>query len=76
MKGIKRFSESFHHLGKMLETVTSLMERFLELFEVDVSSKVILPTENAGWLGFGRDIMSLASITTTVDIVGLSAASS
>lgn len=60
----------------MLETVTSLMERFLELFDVDAPSKVILPTENAGWLGSGRDILSLASITTTVDMVGLSAASS
>jgi len=29
----------------MLETVTSLMERFLEFFDVDPSSKVILPTE-------------------------------
>jgi len=37
--------ESFHYLGKMLETVTSLMERFLEFFDVDPSSKVILPTE-------------------------------
>jgi hypothetical protein len=38
--------------------------------------EVILPIENAGCLGFGRVIVSLANITTTVDMVGLSAASS
>jgi hypothetical protein len=51
----------------MFEIVTSLMDRVLE---------VILPIENAGCLGFGRVIVSLANITTTVDMVGLSAASS
>jgi hypothetical protein len=60
----------------MFETVTSLMEGVLELFEVELSSQVILPIENAGCLGFGRVIVSLANITTTVDMVGLSAASS
>jgi len=60
----------------MFETVTSLMEGSLKLFEVDESAEVILPIENAGCLGFGRVIVSLANITTTVDIVGLSAASS
>ena len=51
------------------------MERFLELLDVETSSEV-LPIENAGCLGFGMATVSLASITTTSDMVGLSLASS
>lgn len=72
----KIFSDYFHHLGAMRDTVTSLIEGSLEFFDVDDSSVPILPTENAGWPGLGRVIVSLPSITTTVDMVGLSAASS
>lgn len=64
-----------YYLTKSVETVTSLIERFLELLEVDASLQVNFPTENAGWLGFGRAIVSLPSIRTTVDMVGLSPAS-
>jgi len=60
----------------MLDIVISLIECLLELFEVDASPNAILPTEKAGRFGFGRTIVSLASITTTVDMFGLSAASS
>ena len=52
------------------------MERFSELLNVGPSSKTVLPTEMAGCLGFGMATVSLASITTTSDMVGLSLASS
>jgi hypothetical protein len=74
-KGNRHLSR-YPYLGTMFETVTSLMEGVLELFEVELSSQVILPIENAGCFGFGRAVVSLANITTTVDMVGLSAASS
>ena len=65
-----------HYLGIVTEVVTSLMERFLELFDVESSTKVILPIEKGGCLGFGRIIPSLANITTTSDMLDLSFASS
>jgi len=68
--------KNVHYLGIVIEVVASLMERFLELFDVENSSKVVLPTENGGCLGSRRVIASLANITTTSDMVGLSFASS
>jgi len=72
----KSILQSWNYLGKVIEDVKSLMERFLELLDVETSSVAILPTENAGCLGFGMATVSLASITTTSDMVGLSLASS
>jgi len=72
----KNLSCNIHYLGKMFDIVTSLTEGSLDPFDVDSSSLVFLPTENAGWLGLGRATVSLANMTTTVDMVGLSAASS
>jgi len=64
-----------YYLAKTLENVTSLIERLSELLKVDASLEVNFPIENAGWFGFGRAIVSLPSIRTTVDMVGLSAKS-
>jgi len=54
-----------YHLGKEVVTVRSLLETFLQLFDVYTSSEAIIPIKNAGCLGFGRTIVSLASIKTT-----------
>ena len=72
----KSIVHSWNYLGKVIEDVISLMEKFLELFDVDTSSEAILPIENAGCLGFGMATVSLASITTTSDMLGLSLGSS
>jgi len=60
-----------HYLGKVIEIVTSVLRRFLDLFDFGSSSENFLPTENAGCLGFGRFNLSFPSITTTSDMVGL-----
>lgn len=65
-----------YSLGKMVDIVTLLMEIFFELLKLNSSLfEFIVPTENAGWLGFGRETVSLPSIRTTVEIVGLTIAS-
>lgn len=70
----KSVSSSIDYLGLNSDTVTSLTE--IEVFDEDPLSLTTLPTENAGRVGLGRVTVSLASMWTTLDIVGLSAASS
>ena len=48
--------------------MVEILSSFIEISSVDMN----LATENAGCFGSGRAIDSLANITTTVDMVGLS----
>jgi hypothetical protein len=65
----------YSHRGDKTERVNSLPEQTF-WFEDWPSMATNRPIENAGCLGMGRVMVSLANIWSTDDIVGLSAGSS
>jgi hypothetical protein len=71
----RNYNLIYSHRGDKTEMVNSLTEQIF-WFEDWASTATSRPTENAGHLGIGSVMVSLADITSTNDIVGLFAGSS